>query len=168
MQEALIHNAQAHASRHNLQLVERLGHGVHGIVLVAEDKSKPGKTAVKAHEHFEPYRHERQVYQRLQAARITEIMGFHVPELIRYDDELRIIEMTIVTPPFVLDFAGARLDFPPDFPDEVWEEWEAEKKEQFGSRWPEARAVLGALEEFDVYVLDVSTRNIMFRSQESE
>jgi len=38
MQKALIHNAQIYALRHNLQLVERLGHGVHGIVLVAEDK----------------------------------------------------------------------------------------------------------------------------------
>ena len=162
MQEALIHNAQIYASRHNLQLVERLGYGVHGIVLVAEDKGKPGKTAVKAHEHFEPYLQERQVYQRLQEAGITAIMGFHVPELIRYDDELRVIEMTIVTPPFVLDFAGARLDFPPEFSEEVWAEWEAEKKEQFGSRWPEARAVLGVLEEFDIYVLDVSPRNITF------
>jgi hypothetical protein len=162
MQEALIHNAQTYASRHNLQLVERLGHGVHGIVLVGEDKGKPGKTAIKAHEHFEPYVQERRIYQRLQEAGITEVMEFHVPELIRYDDELRIIEMTIVTPPFVLDFAGARLDFPPDFPEEVWEEWETEKKEQFGSRWPEARAVLGALEEFGIYVLDVSPRNITF------
>ena len=90
MQEALIHNAQAYASRHNLQLVEGLGHGVHGIVLVAEEKGKPGKTAVKAHEHFEPYLQERRIYQRLQEAEITEVMGFHVPELIRYDDALRI------------------------------------------------------------------------------
>jgi hypothetical protein len=162
MQEALIHNAQIYASRHNLQLVERLGYGVHGIVIVAEDKGKPGKTAVKAHEHFEPYVQERQVYQRLQEAGITQVIGFNVPELIRCDDELQIIEMTIVTPPFVLDFAGARLDFPPEFSDEVWAEWEAEKQEQFGSRWPEARAVLGALEEFDIYVLDVSPRNISF------
>ena len=76
--------------------------------------------------------------------------------------------MTIVTPPFVLDFAGARLDFPPDFSDEIWDDWEAEKREQFGSRWPEARGVLAALEEFGIYVSDVTTRNIMFRSQESE
>jgi len=31
------------------------------------------------------------------------------------------LQLTIVAPPFVLDFAGARLDVPPDFPDEVWE-----------------------------------------------
>jgi hypothetical protein len=98
----------------------------------------------------------------LQQAAITEVRGFHVPELIRWDDTLRIIEMTIVTPPFVLDFAGARLDIPPDFSEEVWAEWEAEKLEQFGGRWPDVRAVLGALEELDIYVLDVSPRNIVF------
>jgi len=162
MQEALIHNAQIYASRHNLQLGERLGYGIHGIVIVAENKSKPGKTAIKAHKDSEAYVREREVYQRLGEAGLTEIRGFHVPELIRYDDQLRIIEMTIVTPPFVLDFAGARLDVPPDFSEEIWAEWEAEKREQFGSRWPEARAALGALEELDIYVLDVSPRNIMF------
>ena len=162
MHETQLQNAQIYAARHNLQLAERLGDGVHGIVMVAEDKSKPGKTAIKAHKDAEAYAREREVYQRLREAGIIEILGFRVPELIHYDDELRIIEMTIVTPPFVLDFAGARLDIPPDFSEEVWAEWEAEKREQFGSRWPEARAALGALEELDIYVLDVSPRNIMF------
>jgi hypothetical protein len=47
MQEASIRNAQLYASRHDLQVAERLGYGVHGIVLVAEGKGKPGKTAVR-------------------------------------------------------------------------------------------------------------------------
>lgn len=162
MHEIQLQNAQIYASRHNLQLAECLGDGVHGIVLVAEDKSKPGKTAIKAHKDSEAYVRERGVYRRLREAGITEIMGFRVPELIRYDDKLRIIEMTIVTPPFVLDFAGAWLDIPPEFSEEIWAQWETEKEEQFGTRWPEARAVLGALKELDIYVLDVSPRNIMF------
>jgi hypothetical protein len=162
MQEIQLQNAQIYASRHNIQLAERLGDGVHGIVLVAEHKSKPGKTAIKAHKDSEVYVLEREVYQRLGEAGITEIMGFRVPELIRYDDELRIIEMTIVTPPFVLDFAGARLDIPPDFPEEVWAQWETEKQEQFGTRWPEVCAVLDALKELGIYVLDVRPGNIMF------
>jgi hypothetical protein len=93
---------------------------------------------------------------------VTELLGFRVPKLLRFDDNLQIIEMTIVTPLFVLDFAGARLDVPPEFPDEVWEQWETEKVEQFGPRWPEVRAVLAALDDLDIYVLDVSPRNIMF------
>jgi hypothetical protein len=49
-------------------------------------------------------------------------------------------------------------------PDEVWEQWETEKVEQFGPRWPEVRSVLAALEDLDIYVLDVSPRNIRFQA----
>jgi len=34
------------------------------------------------------------------------ILGFHVPQLLGADDELMAIEMTIVSPPYLLDFAG--------------------------------------------------------------
>ena len=64
--------------------------------------------------------------------------------------------------PFVLDFAGAYLDRPPDFPDETWAEWEAEKREQFDVRWPAVHAVLNALESLDIYMVDVSPSNIAF------
>ena len=47
MEEILIQNAQTFASQHQLQLAERLGFGIHGIIFVAEDKSKAGKTASK-------------------------------------------------------------------------------------------------------------------------
>ena len=47
MEEILIQNAQTFASQHQLQLAERLGFGIHGIIFVAEDKSKAGKTALK-------------------------------------------------------------------------------------------------------------------------
>ena len=160
--EALIQNAQTYASRHNLQLGKRLGFGVHGIVFAAEEHRKPGKRAVKAHKHAEAYTRERDIYQRLYQAEVSEILGFHVPKLIGFNDELQIIEMTIVGPPFVLDFAGARLDIPPDFSEEVWDEWEKEKIEEFGGRWPEVKAVLRALEDLEIYVLDVSPRNIVF------
>src|SRR6266496_2779392 len=120
MEEILVQNAQAFASQHELQLAERLGFGIHGIISVAEDKSKAGKTALKVHRSVEPYLREREVYQRLRDTGVSEILGFNVPQLIRFDDELRIIEMSIVTRPFILDFAGAWLDTPPDFPDETW------------------------------------------------
>jgi hypothetical protein len=160
--ETLIQNAQTYASRDNLQLGRRLGFGVHGIVFVAEEHGKPGKRAIKAHKHGEAYTRERDVYQRLYQAEVSEVLGFRVPKLVRFDNELRIIEMTIVAPPFVLDFAGARLDVPPDFSEEVWAEWEREKVEEFGPRWPRVLSVLGALEELEIYVLDVSSRNIVF------
>jgi hypothetical protein len=162
MEEILIQNARAYASRHQLQLAERLGFGIHGIIHVARDNVKSGKTALKAHRSTEPYQRERAAYERLRDARVTQILGFHVPQFIRADDALRVIEMTIVTRPFVLDFAGAWLDAPPEFPDETWAEWESEKVEQFGPRWPTVQAVLAELESLDIHMIDVSPSNIAF------
>jgi serine kinase of HPr protein (carbohydrate metabolism regulator) len=109
MEEDIIQNARAYASKHHLKLAERLGFGVHGIIFVTEDKSIGGKTAIKAHREIEPYRREHAVYERLEKARVSEILGFNVPQLIRADDDLRVIEMTIVARPFLLDFAGGVL-----------------------------------------------------------
>jgi hypothetical protein len=162
MEQALVQNARAYASRHQLQLAERLGFGVHGIIFVAGDNLKVGKTAIKAHRSTEPYRRERDAYVRLQEAGVSNIRGFNVPQLIRFDDDLEVIEMSIVVRPFVLDFAGAWLDAPPDFSEEAWAEWEAEKREQFETRWPRVREVLGALEELDIHMVDVSPSNIAF------
>ncbi len=161
-EDAFMQNAVAYAARHRLQLAERLGFGIHGIIHVAENKSRGGKTAVKAHREREPYLRERAAYERLRAAGVIEILGFNVPQLIRADDELCVIEMTIVMRPFVLDFAGAYLDQMPDFPDAIWAEWESEKSEQFDVRWPTVQRVLAALEELDIYMVDVSPSNIAF------
>jgi hypothetical protein len=106
-EEALIQNALAYAARHELKLAERLGFGVHGIILVAEHKPHGGRTALKAHRETDPYLRERVAYERLRRAAVTEILGSNVLQFIRAADALRVIEMTIVARPFVLDFAGA-------------------------------------------------------------
>ena len=162
MEPELTQNAGEYALRYRLQLAERLGFGIHGIIFVAEDNLKVGRTAVKAHRSPGPYLRERAAYERLRDAGINQIMGFHVPQLIRFDDACRVIEMSIVTRPFVLDFAGAYLDAPPDFSEERWAEWEAEKREQFEERWPKVREVLAALEALDIHMVDVSPTNIAF------
>ena len=73
-----------------------------------------------------------------------------------------VIEMTVVTRPFVLDFAGAYLDWGPNFSEEVLADWRAEKQEQFGPRWPEVQAVLGALEAYGIFMVDVNPGNVSF------
>jgi hypothetical protein len=98
----------------------------------------------------------------LEHAVVGVVLGFNVPRLVGFDDTLRVLEMTIVERPFVLDFAGAYLDARPAFPEDVWEDWEAEKQDQFEGRWPEVRRVLDAFEEFGVYLLDVTPGNIAF------
>ena len=82
--------------------------------------------------------------------------------MLRHDDDLWVIEMTVVTRPFVLDFAGAYLDWPPDFSEEVLADWRAEKQEQFGPRWAEVQAILRSLEGYGVFMVDVNPGNISF------
>jgi hypothetical protein len=121
-------------------------------------------TAIKAHERERFYLKERKVYQRLQQFEVTHIRNAEVPQLVGFDDELWVIEMTIVSRPFVLDFAGAYLDFPPDYSEEVMAEWEADKREQFGSRWPEAQAIVNELESYGIFMADVNPGNISFEA----
>src|SRR5207244_13653687 len=99
MEEILVQNAQGYASQHQLQLAERLGFGIHGIIFVAEGKSAAGKTALKVHRSVEPYLREREVYERLRDAGASEVWGFNVPQLMRFDDESRLLERNRVAPP---------------------------------------------------------------------
>jgi len=102
------------------------------------------------------------VYQRFSEQGIIEILGFNVPALLGADDPLRIIEMSLVARPFVLDFAGAYLDKAPEFSEEIWAEWYAQKQEQFGRRWPEVETVLFALKRLGIHMVDVTPSNIAF------
>jgi len=70
--------------------------------------------------------------------------------------------MTIVRSPFLLDFADARLDEAPDFSEDVLQQWEEDKAEIFGARWPEVIRIRAALEALGVYLLDINPRNISF------
>lgn len=162
MNELLIRNAQTYALRQNLSLAEPLGFGIHGAIFVAEDKSIVGKFAIKVHRSAEPYQREREIYERLKEAKVREVEGFHVPQAIRFDDELHVIQMTIVTRPFVLDFAGAYLYEPPEFPEEVRAQTEADLRDRFEDRWPKVQEVLAALRSLDIHMVDISPNNIAF------
>jgi hypothetical protein len=105
---------------------------------------------------------EKRAYQRLGIRAVTTVLGFNVPQLVGFDDGLRVLEMTIVKRPFVLDFASAHLDTRPEFPADVWADWEADKREQFEGRWPAVQEVLAAFEELGIFLLDVSPGNIAF------
>jgi hypothetical protein len=158
----LIRRVRQYADRKGMVLGEGLGAGIHGSVFVAEYQTKGGRSAVKGHERQPAYARERDIYLRLRELDITVIRGCNVPALIDFDDELWVIEMTVVGRPFVLDFAGANLDQEPDFSDEVLADWRAEKQEQFGPRWPEVQAILGTLEGYGVFLLDVNPGNVSF------
>lgn len=160
MNENLMPNVRAYAAERQLLIAEPLGSGKDGIVLVG--KSSTARVAVKALRFEEFYLREKAGYQRLEERGIDSVFGFNVPKLLGFDDRLRILEMTIVTRPFVLDFAGAHLDARPEFAAEVWADWEAEKRDQFEGRWPMVEKILAAFEELGIYLLDVSPGNIAF------
>lgn len=155
-------NAATYAARYHLRLFERLGFGIHGTVHVAEHEGKRDQSAIKAFNLVEFYQREKAVYDRLREAEVTEVLGFQVPQLVRADDDLRVIEMTIVTRPFVLDFAGAYLGMRPEFSEEIWAEWESQKREQFGEKWRVVENVMSAFEELEIYLVDISPSNIAF------
>jgi hypothetical protein len=150
------------AQRYGLTLGDELGSGVHGIVFAAKSQGEPGRYAVKVHERQTDCGRERDVYLRLREYDLIELRGCSIPELIAYDDQLLILAITVVSRPFVLDFAGAYLDQAPDFSPEVLADWHAEKREQFEGRWPEVQAILAALEEYGIFMIDVNPGNISF------
>lgn len=165
MDEELVRLVQRYASKRNIKLGEPLGSGVHGNVFAAEYNTKPGFLAVKFHREDRPFERECHVYQRLREEQTTRICGFNVPRLLRIDEECRAIEMTIVRPPFLLDFAGAYLDEAPDFGEDVLRQWQEEKAEIFGERWPEVTRILAVLEALGIYLRDINPGNIFFREE---
>jgi hypothetical protein len=148
-------------TRYKVQFIEKLGDGKDGTVL----KTSQGQ-AVKFFDDDAIYRRELRAYQILRRRDIEEINGFQIPRLIRNDDSLLAIEMTIVDAPFVLDFASAytiqeynRFEFT----EEVLEERQAHWLEIFGDRWAVVSAICDAFtRETGLVLLDLSLNNIKF------
>jgi len=150
--------AQLYAQDRGCVIVTRLGCGLDGIVLQTDRQS-----AIKSFERTYGYQTELDVYRRLQDHRLYQVAGHAVPELIDHDDRLEIIEMSIVKPPYVLDFAKAQLDVPPDFPDYVMAERYEHWGEMFGDRWPKVLSIMNQLQRrCGIYMLDPNPRNIAF------
>ena len=107
--EELVSRTTEYCTKYGCAIETELGFGYDGIVF-----STTCQSAIKVLRYEPLYQKERDVYLRLTEQEILNVNGFHVPELLHYDDELWTIEMRIVRPPFVLDFAGAYLDRLPD------------------------------------------------------
>lgn len=71
--------------------------------------------------------------------------------------------MSVVVRPFLLDFGGAYLDQPPDYDDDILDQWELDKQEQFEENWPKASRILSRLRSYGIYVADVNPGNIGFK-----
>ena len=163
MSEELMSSLEEYVLRNGLQLDDPLGTGIHGTVFSARRKGEFGGVALKAHSFSDPYERERNIYLRLMSRGVWEIRGLTVPQLCRYDDELLVLEMTAVAPPYILDFAGGYLDRPPRFSAEIWADWTEKNAEQFGSDWPAVQQILSDLQDLGIHLHDLSTSNIRFR-----
>lgn len=156
--------ASVYAERRNMFVERRLGFGKDGSVYQSSLS-----TAIKVFARRDAYVRELACYQRFAAHDIEEIRGHVVPRLLDAADDLGVLEMEIVSAPYLLDFADAWLDIAPDFTAEVMEEWETEKREQFGSRWAEVQLVLAELRgHYGVHLLDVNPGNITFGEGEAD
>jgi hypothetical protein len=143
-----------------IQFERALGAGTDGAVWKTDRHS-----AVKAFERQTNYRLEVECYNRLASAGVTEIDSFAVPRLIDASDDLWVIEIEIVTPPFLLDFGKVHLDRPPDFSAEVLAEDEERCREIFEDRWPRVKSLIYALRRYGIYYTDPKPGNIMFEDR---
>ena len=140
--------------------LKELGCGVDGVVYASPHQT----TAVKVHTYREKFINELSVYRRLERYAVSEYQGFSVPKLRAYSEPLQILEMSIVRPPFLLDFAGAKLDRPRDFSPEVQADWWERTAENFGDDFKVASAVYwGLVTQFKIFYYDLKPGNLQFR-----
>jgi hypothetical protein len=138
-------------------LLKELGSGAEGYVFPS-----PNATAIKVFTYQEKFGRELAAYKRLKQHNVSDILGFAVPKLVHYSTKLRVVEMTIVQPPFLLDFAQSVLDTPPDFPEGL-EEWWERVAADFGDRFPTVRDVFYVLQQkYGIYYYDLAPRNVNF------
>ncbi len=150
--------ASEYADHRGRAILAPLGAGYDGSVY-----STDVNTAIKVFEYEKLYRRECDIYLRLQELQLREVCGCRIPRLIDFDDQLAIVEMAIVQPPYVLDFAGAYLDDPPDYPEDVYQEWWEEKAEQFEDDWDLVQSIMATLAGRGIYLADVKPGNITLR-----
>ncbi len=120
--------------------------------------------AIKALERRDSYLRERDAYLRLQELSVVDIQGFAVPILVDCDDTKQIVEMTVVFPPCILDFAKAYVDRPPDFTVEVLRDWREEIADLCGADWNKVESLLEELQGFGIFYFDAKPGNIRFSS----
>ena len=138
------------------------GPGQDGFVRESSDS-----TAVKFFDRQDRFLRERDVYRDLRSLRLRKVDNFWIPRLLDDLEDLLILELTQVRRPFVLDFAGAKLEHEiPDFSEDVMADHHAHLEELFGDKWTEALAVAESFRVATGYtLLDIHPGNIAFADE---
>ena len=139
LRKQLLVVAASYATNRGRSLLRFLGDGNDGAVWESNQQ-----TAIKALERRDSYFRERDAYLRLQDQTIVDIQGFAVPLLVDFDDTKQIVEMTVVFPPCILDFAKAYVDSPPDFSEEVLWDWYEGTADLFDGDWDTVQSLLAS------------------------
>jgi hypothetical protein len=145
----------------NISCGRLLGKGKDGHVWQSNRNS-----AVKIHESVPSYRGELDAYIRLRECSVISAAGFSIPRLADFDDNLLALEMTIVSPPFALDFASAILDNPPDLIEDEGHTFYDFIRDRFDEHADEVMDLYHELaDRAGIYVLDFHRHNIKFRHE---
>jgi hypothetical protein len=155
--------ARRYAEQHEITIdfSNPLGHGTDGAVW-----STSRKSAIKVFAREDCYERERNCYLRFAQHSLTEIEGCVIPSPLDYSDGLLIVEMQVVSPPYILDFGKAYLDAPPDYTDEVWADYEAQQRELWEADYPRIKSIERQLRRLGIYYLDARPGNIVLPSRE--
>lgn len=151
--------ASAYAQQRGQRLKRFLGDGNDGAVWESDQQ-----TAIKAIERRDSYLRERDAYLKLKELSIVDIQGFAVPILVDFDNTKQIVEMTVVFPPCILDFAKAYVDRPPDFSAEAIRDWREETADLFDADWDKVESLLEELQSIGIFYFDAKPGNIRFSS----
>ncbi|KAA1260513.1 hypothetical protein LF1_30530 [Rubripirellula obstinata] len=156
----LLEKANEYAASNRISLEENLlGFGQDGSVYRSSRD-----TAVKSFYRERNYFTERDCYFRLMDLDWISVGDFTIPRFVNHDDELMIVEMNIVSPPYLIDFGKAHLDRRPDFSDEVMDDYYREREELFEpDQWPIVLEAVSDLESIGIYYLDLRPSNVRFR-----
>jgi hypothetical protein len=146
--------AYCHANDRLPDFANLLGTGQEGFVWKTSENS-----AIKVFDRSRNFETELACYEILGGHNVTEIEGFTIPLLIGSDATLRVIEMSIVAPPYILT-GKAYINFPPDFSPEVLEEYQSEREEWFEGNWDLVQSAVGSLEGYGIFYWDARPGNI--------
>lgn len=133
---------------------EKLGSGQEGFVYRTSRK-----TALKVFEREQNFNAELKSYQILQALQVEQIEGFSIPQLLGFDEDRLVIELTIVTAPYLLDFGKVHFS-PPDFPSDAVAHDLQRCEEDFGEYWPIVLSALYDLQSMGIWYVDAKPSNI--------
>lgn len=137
----------------------RLGSGTDGEVFIV---SGP-QAAIKVHYDEHRFHRELAAYHRLSKIRLGQIGRFVIPTFHAADTRLLIIEMSVVRPPYLIDFGKATVDDDQGWTDEQMSMWWDKVNDVFENDASVASSIFTQLrDKAGIYQWDLSPTNLHF------